>query len=189
MPDSEAVTIHVIESITSLLGDDETQEILKDEEHCVEALHKLNLPSEAWKPLLHLLSRAEHLQSQAASGDQLASSRQPSAEEEEDTGKKPQEDPYTKTQLEAFDHIRAAFWVAMSMSIGLFMVGLVLTGFALFEAARGTSLSTLTIGGLGQADFVLLFFRRPWQDISVNLADSQQVRTITTTYLAGLALV
>jgi hypothetical protein len=106
-------------------------------------------------------------------------------------GNKAKDASYEKMQLEAFDHIRAAFWISMSMSVGLFIVGLVLTGFALYEATRQTSVSVsaLTIGGLGLADFVLLFFRRPWQDISVNLSNSQQVRTIATTYLAGLALI
>jgi hypothetical protein len=191
MPDREQDILRVIDSITVLLGDEKIQETLKDQEHYPEALQELTLPDEAWKPLLHLLTRVECLQSQAAGRDQPAASRQPPDEEVDHAGHHTRYDSYEKTQLEAFDHIRAAFWISIGMSVGLFLVGLGLTGFAIYEATLQTSVSAsaLTIGGLGLADFVLLFFRRPWQDISVDLSNSQQVRTITTTYLVGLALI
>jgi hypothetical protein len=191
MPDCEQETVHAIGSIISLLGDEAIQDTLKDQEHYAEALQKLTLPDKAWAPLLQLLTRVEQLQSRAADGDQPASSPKQSGEGVGQAGGEPKINPYAKTQLEAFDQIRAAFWISMSLSVGLFMVGLLLTGFALYETTQqaAVSISALTIGGLGLADFTLLFFRRPWQDISVNLSNAQQVRTITTTYLVGLGLI
>jgi hypothetical protein len=178
MPDCEPETVHAIWSAISLLGDTKLQDALNDNEQYPDALQKLALPSGAREPLLHLLNRVERHQSQASS-----------YEEEEQASNKADDDEIEKTQLEAFSNLRAAFWISMSMSIGLFIVGLVLTGFAVYQAMRQTSASALVIGGLGLADFVLLFFRRPWQDISVNLSKTQQVRTIATTYLVGLTFI
>jgi hypothetical protein len=36
---------------------------------------------------------------------------------------------------------------------------------------------------------VLLFYSRPWKDVATNLANSQQVRMVATSYLAGYALI
>jgi len=185
MPENEQEAVRVIESLTYLLGDQETQVTLKDPKHYTEAMQKLNLSENLREPILHLLSRFDRMLSQAGNRGKPVSFQ--------DQGSKTnaQDDSIEKKQLEAFDHIRVAFLVSMAMSVGLFMVGLVLIGFALYEALKSTSISisALTIGGLGLADFVVLFLRRPWRDVSVNLSNSQQVRTIATTYLSGLWMI
>jgi hypothetical protein len=45
----------------------------------------------------------------------------------------------------------------------------------------------LTVAGLGIADFVLVFYTRPWQDIAANVYVSEQVKIIATSYLSGLS--
>jgi hypothetical protein len=92
--------------------------------------------------------------------------------------------------LEAFDHIRWSFWISLGMSVILFLLGMAFLGAAVFRSLSESTVSTatLTIAGLGIADFVLLFYSRPWKDISVNLSNSQQVRIIATSYLVGVAL-
>lgn len=191
MANCEQEQLGVIASIITLLGDEQVQDTLKDEDHYRDALHKLNLPDKAWTPLLQLLNRVEYLQSKERDPDQSIPVNHLNGEEIVLADDQSKRTLIAKQQFEVFGHIRAAFWISMSMSIALFLVGLVLTGFALYEAMQGTSvtLSTLAIGGLGLADFALLFFRRPWQEVSVNLSNSQKVRTISTSYLAGIALV
>ena len=169
-----------LKAVLRLLGNEQLQKNLGDEEHFLESLRAMEMPESARGELLNLLNRVERLQARAtAQTVPVNTNRPPQALAVV------QDDRYEKMQLEAFDHIRTSFWVALGMSIGLFLIGL-----AVFQAVRETSISTatLTVAGLGLADFVLLFFRRPWQDVSVNLSNSQQVRTIATSYLVGLAL-
>jgi hypothetical protein len=169
-----------------LLGNEKLQQDLQDGEHFQEALQKMEMPHSSRGELLNLLTRVERLQARAAAGTSAPAEMHGSPHALAIA----QDDKYEKMQLETFDHIRTSFWVALIMSIALFLVGLMLMGLSVFRAMReiSVSTSTLTIAGLGLADFVLLFFRRPWQDVSVNLSNSQQVRTVATSYLAGLAL-
>jgi|GEM_PF-4278324 len=182
---TEESVFRAIRAIVMLFGDEKLQDDLRDEERFQESLQKMKMPERARGELLNLLTRVERLQvratAQAVGVNKEGSAPGPPIA---------QDDRYEKMQLEAFDHIRTAFRVALGMSIALFLIGLLLLGIGVFEAVRETavSTSTLTIAGLGLADFVLLFYRRPWQDVSVNLSNSQQVRTVATSYLAGLAL-
>jgi hypothetical protein len=50
------------------------------------------------------------------------------------------------------------------------------------------STSTLAIAGVGLADFVLIFYRRPWEDIGRGLSNSQQARIVATSYLSGISM-
>lgn len=184
MPETEEAAFGALRAVVMLLGSEKLQHDLRDDEHFQQALREVKMPESARGELLHLLTRVERLQARAAN-----TSVQADMDRSHQASAVAQDDKYEKMQLEAFDHIRVSFWVALVMSIGLFLVGLLLMGLAVYQAVRETSVSTstLTIAGLGLADFVLLFFRRPWQDVSVNLSNSQQVRTIATSYLVGLA--
>ena len=79
----------------------------------------------------------------------------------------------------------------MGLSVVTFTIGVALLVTALVKAVNESELSaaTLTIGGLGLADFTLLFLRRPWQDIARNLSNSQQARIIATSYLAAVSMI
>ncbi len=180
MTETETSQFQTLEAIIQLLGNDQLQQDLRDEDHYLEVLQKIHMHEHCRVELLNLLTRVESLTENQNDDDKIQSEKQPVIE-----------DNYEKMQLEAFDHISTSFWVALSMSIALFIIGVILMGFAVTEAIHESAISTstLTIAGLGLADFVLVFFRRPWEQISVNLSHSQQVRTITTSYLAGLALV
>jgi hypothetical protein len=99
-------------------------------------------------------------------------------------------DDLKRTLLESYAYIRWTFWVSFGMSIVVFLVGLVLVGIAIARSIGEESISggTLTIAGLGIADFLLLFYSKPWRDIAENLAKSQRIKMVATSYLAGLAL-
>ena len=179
MTEIERAQLDTLKAITRLLRDAKLQHDLGDQDYFQEVLQELHMPEASRAGLLNILNSAESL-TENQDTDKIQMEEQLEIE-----------DKYEKMQLEAFDHIRTSFWVALSMSIALFVIGVILMGVAVNEAIHesAVSSSTLTIAGLGLADFVLVFFRRPWEQISVNLSHSQQVRTITTSYLAGLALV
>lgn len=186
MPETTEKTIFsAFKAVLMLLGNEKLQNDLKDEERSQESLREMGMPESVRGELLNLLTRVERLQARAV--DQF---RQINTDRSPEPSAVVQDERYERMQLEVFDHIRTSFRVALGMSVTLFLIGLILMVIAVLEAVHETavSTSTLTIAGLGLADFVLLFFRRPWQDISVNLSNSQQVRTIATSYLVGLSL-
>ena len=163
-----------------VIGDDELQEKLRDEEHFNEVLKQFNLPQNTRAPLLNIINHVEQLQSRKSGNDI-----------EVDTWTSSLDTMKIKNMLlESFVQIRWSFWISLIISVILFIVGLIFLGIAVMRSLSesAVSTSTLTIAGLGVADFVLLFFTRPWQDISVNLSNSQQVKIIATSYLTGLAL-
>jgi hypothetical protein len=92
--------------------------------------------------------------------------------------------------LEPFRQIRLTFWLVTAMSVIAFLAGLVALYVALRQALdeESISTSTLAIAGFGLAVLALLFFRHPWQDIGDTLADAQQARIVSSSYLAGLEL-
>ena len=101
-----------------------------------------------------------------------------------------QDDAFDRLVWEPFRQIRWSFWISVTMSIAMFLIGSALLIVAAYEAmsTRSVSMSSLAIGGLGLADFVILFLRRPWEDVGKNLANSQQMRMIVTSYLSSLHL-
>lgn len=92
--------------------------------------------------------------------------------------------------LRSFDHIQWSFVTLLCMSMVVFLMGLAVLGVAVVRAAQGeTNTATFAVAGVGLADILLLFYRRPWRDISTNLSNTQRVRVIATSYLAGLSLI
>jgi hypothetical protein len=92
--------------------------------------------------------------------------------------------------FEPFRHIRLTFFVLTAMSLLTFLVGMTLLAVAMVKAygEQDFSAATLTIGGLGITDFVILFYGRPWDDIARGLSNSQQARMIAISYLSGLSM-
>ncbi len=92
--------------------------------------------------------------------------------------------------FEPFRHIRWTFLILTSMSILTFAIGMSLLVAAMVKAISEQDLSgaTLTLGGLGILDFVLLFYGRPWDDIARGLSNSQQARIIALSYLSGISM-
>ena len=92
--------------------------------------------------------------------------------------------------LEPFRQIRLTFWLVTAMSVIAFLAGLGALYVGLRQALdeESISTSTLAIAGFGLAVLVLLFFRHPWQDMGDTLADAQQARIVSASYLAGLEL-
>ena len=93
--------------------------------------------------------------------------------------------------MEPFAHITWTFRILTAMSVTMFIVGLGFMLIALFNALKEQSVSqsTFLIAGLGLADLVVLFYRRPWEDISRGLSNSQQARMIATSYLSGVSMI
>ena len=177
-----------VRAVSALASRPELREALKSDAEHATALQELRLPESSRPELLHLVTRLEGMEMRAAAeagargeaGDSGAVAAEAEAARRRDE----------RMQLEAFDHIRQSFYVALGMSIALFLIGLALMIIAVNRAMRegDVSSSTLTIAGMGLADFALLFFRQPWKDVAVNLANAQRTRTVATTYLVGLAL-
>jgi len=114
----------------------------------------------------------------------------PAAEDTAGPRSRREDDAFDRLVWEPFRQIRWSFWISVTMSIAMFLIGLVLMVVAVYQALGSSSVSitSLTIGGLGLADFVILFLRRPWEDVGKNLANSQQMRMIVTSYLSSLHL-
>ena len=162
-----------------VMGDEGLQQQLQDERQANSALQELGLPPSARGALLDIVNKLSWQRSAQGETDAKPVS----------TGAAPTE--VKRLLLESFVQIRWSFWVSITMSVILFVVGLVFLATALVQSltAGSVSTSTLTVAGLGLADFVLLFYTRPWKDIAANLANSQQIRMIATSYLAGFALI
>jgi cation transport ATPase len=174
---TDNVMHRALKAVFRVIGDAKLQEKLQDKDLSNEVLKQFDLPQNARQALLDIINRVEQIQARAPTSDIKADAVASSSETK-------------KMLLESFVHIRWSFWISLVMSVVLFLVGLVFLGMAVMRSLSesAVSTSTLTIAGLGVADFVLLFYTRPWQDISVNLSNSQQVKIIATSYLSGLSL-
>ena len=166
-----------LRAVFSIIGNNKLQEQLRDEQTSEKALSQLKLPSTARQPLLQIVNSLELLRDQKSS-----------SESKTETGVFRPE--IEKILLESFSHIRWTFWILLGMSILLFIIGLTFLTISVVRALNETTVSTatLTIAGVGIADFILLFYSKPWQDISTNLSNSQQVKIIAISYLSGLSL-
>lgn len=172
----EAVQL-ALRAVFKIVGDRELQAKLRDDESAQTVLSDLGLSQTARPALLTIVGRIEQFTDQRPLTQTYA-------------GARTSESNIEKMLLESFVHIRWSFWISLIMSVVLFVVGLIFLGIAVMRSLNEAAVSTatLTIAGLGLADFVLLFYTRPWQDISVNLSNSQQVKIIATSYLSGLSL-
>jgi hypothetical protein len=167
-----------LRAVYQITTDEALQDRLRDQQEANAALKKLGLPESdgVRADLLQIVGRIEQLKGQELAQPDAAPN-QPSLQETR------------RMLLESFGHIRVAFWISLGMSIILFLVGLVLVVIAVSRFLRSdVSTATLTIAGLGMADFIVLFYTKPWKDVSANLSNSQRVRMIATSYLAGLSL-
>jgi hypothetical protein len=152
--------------------------------HTSQFLAERQLPEAAKPHLFQILERVETMQHTAPT---------PAPEAAAATGPDkdiPAKDEVGSLLLESFIHIRWSFWTSMIMSVVLFVVGILLLVISVARALTEADVSTatLTIAGLSLADFVLLFYSRPWKDVATNLSNSQQVKIIATSYLSSLAL-
>jgi hypothetical protein len=146
-----------------------------------EDLRKHNVPPVAENGLRQFAKRLQFMNEaapKAAGGKTLSQSK-----EGEDAA-------FDQLVWEPFRQIRWSFWISVTMSVAMFLIGTALMIIAVYEAmgSNAVSMSSLAIGGLGLADYVILFLRRPWEDVGKNLANSQQMRMIVTSYLSSLHL-
>jgi hypothetical protein len=83
--------------------------------------------------------------------------------------------------------LRWSFRIAAVMSALLFAFGVAFLAVAVFQALDGELEAAAVVAGIGLAAFVLLYFTHPRRNLARNLAGSEQVHIVTTSYLAGLA--
>jgi hypothetical protein len=179
-PDTQPKEVDAaLKAVFLLIGDEKLQRRLQDEQEFSDALDRLGLPHDARGGLLDIINK---LASRRARQSDTHPASTPTPESPSEV---------QRILLESFVHIRWSFWISIAMSVILFLLGLVFFGTALMQSLQTQEVtsSTLTIAGLGLADFVLLFYTRPWKDVATNLANSQQIRMIATSYLACFALI
>jgi hypothetical protein len=83
--------------------------------------------------------------------------------------------------------LRWSFRIAAIMSALLFAFGVAFLAIAVAQALDGELEAAAVVAGIGLAAFVLLYFTHPRRNLAQNLAGSEQVHIVTTSYLAGLA--
>jgi hypothetical protein len=83
--------------------------------------------------------------------------------------------------------LRWSFRIAAVMSALLFGFGVAFLAIAVAQALDGELEAAAVVAGIGLAAFVLLYFTHPRRNLAKNLAGSEQVHIVTTSYLAGLA--
>ena len=181
---SEDITKNVFNAALELIRKDDVRKILLEEKNNNENdalnkfLKKYDLSISSSARIFQIIERVDYLKT-------TRSVTPPIKDDEKEEIYK-----IRKMLLESFTHIRWTFLVSMGMSIILFLVGLVFLFTAISKsfAETNVSTSTLTMAGIGISDFILLFYTRPWQDISKNLSNNQQIKMIATSYLSGLSI-
>jgi cation transport ATPase len=170
-----------LNAIFLIIGDENKRQKLDDEINYKEVLCELELPQSS---IVRIRDIVHRLGLEKAS---ILKDHEKESQKIEDKESQRIED----ILLESFTHIRWSFWVSLVMSVILFIIGMFFLVTAVVKSFSEASVSTatLTIAGVGIADFILLFYTRPWQDISRNLSNSQQVKIIVTSYLSGVGLV
>jgi hypothetical protein len=82
--------------------------------------------------------------------------------------------------------LRWWFRISVAMSAVLFVFGVAFLAVAVAQALDGDLAAAAVIAGIGLAAFVLLYFVNPRRNEATNLAGSEQVHIVATSYLAGL---
>ncbi len=184
MNDADDASVNSALRAVFLLIDDRKLELeLNDESRSKALLDLWQLPLSARGPLLDICNKLNFQRGSASGGSEPSKSQSPTSDGSDANA-------IPRTMLESFVFIRWSFWVSILMSVLVFLVGLAFLGVALVQSMTGgVSTTTLTIAGIGLADLVLLFYSRPWKDVAANLANSQQIRMVATSYLAGFALI
>lgn len=172
--------LYALRQIPTALRSQDTQDSLMTDSAAAAA--EMGLPKEGGPLLLNILNAARAADS--------AGSQSPAGSQSSDEAVSTKEGEVREMLLEPFGNISWSFRILTAMSIVMFVVGLAFLIVALVQAATGEEVtpSTFAIAGLGLADLVLLFYRRPWQDIARGLSNSQQARIVATSYLAGISM-
>ncbi|MGZ5252635.1 MAG: hypothetical protein ACXWCE_20630 [Caldimonas sp.] len=149
-----------------------------DDERADAALDELKLPRGARASLLQLVN----LYATAGDGADptpAAPAAQPNKSAEENVD---------RIVMASYHQIRVSFWISAVMSVVLFVAGLTFLALAVAQAKQGDRTATIAIAGVGLADFLLLFYTNPRRDLAKNLASTQRVHIVATSYLFGMGL-
>jgi hypothetical protein len=186
--------LHALEAACQIVSRKDMQVQLKDPSRSDTILQDVGLPpspriKNALRKLIDRIEYASSLQRELPSC--LEPDKDSSSEKKGLHGENTSDGDLEKLLLESFSYIRWSFWISLGMSGIIFLVGLGLLGIAIsrFLTEKTVTTASLTIAGLGLADFLLLFYTRPWQDISANLANAHKIKIIGMSYFAGLTLV
>lgn len=167
--------VRALRTVPSVLGSARVRQDLLEQPE-MEA-NRLGLPSQAGALLLSIVNAAE---------------RQGSRPGEVTVDLDTESDPKVRSMLmQPFGHITWTFRILTAMSVIMFLVGLAFLSVALVKAVneQAVSTSTIVIAGVGIVDLVVLFYRRPWDDIARGLSNSQQARIIAISYMSGVSMI
>lgn len=166
--------VRALRTVPSVIGSAKVRQALLEQPE-IEA-GRMGLPSEA-VPLLLNIANAVERQGEPA-GDGMMSGDSGDSSEVRDM------------LMQPFGHITWTFRILTGMSVTMFLVGVAFLVVALLKAVdeQDVTSSTALIAGVGIVDLVVLFYRRPWEDIARGLSNSQQARIIATSYLSGISM-
>lgn len=92
---------------------------------------------------------------------------------------------------ETFKQLRTTYRISLSMSVTIFVVGIL---FLIIAAVRSFTQPesievTSIIGGIGIVQIVALFYRNPLSDVARTVSNAQQGKIAVMSYLIGVSLV
>jgi hypothetical protein len=190
--------LSAFEAVYDIIGDEDLQQELKSKSSD-KLLRDLGLPESAGVVLCEIVDRLVAIKSEekeAAIQSIRDQDQNLTAEDKKDLK------DTLKILRDFFSAINYSFWISLSMSVILFVIGMIFMTLVLWQSTgNGSSGSesvpgneslpytTILFAGVGLADFLILFYTRPWQDISSNLSNAQRLRIIAITYQCGLAVI
>ncbi len=179
----------VLKFVTRVLVDRDLQTKIKDSKIAPVILQEAGLPDSARDHLLQIMNLQEHLGAKEDFGNGNQKLRNRSSERQD----QPRDGfaDLAKTVLASFRYVASSFWISLAMSVIIFLIGVGFLLGALFKAfdEREASTSTLTLAGVGLANFLLLFYKGPWKDIAANLVNTERARTATLSYLGTMSYI
>jgi len=167
--------VRALRTVPSVLGSAKVRQALLEQPE--REANRLGLPSEAGPLLLSIGNAAER--------------RRLRPGETTVNGDVEPDSQVRRMLMQPFGHITWTFRILTAMSVTMFLIGLAFLSVALIKAVNEqiVSSSTIVIAGVGIVDLVVLFYRRPWDDITRGLSNSQQARIIAISYMSGVSMI
>jgi hypothetical protein len=185
--DQDHTTVdRILTFIQRVLASPDLQTKIKDTKTAEALLMEEGLPESARDHLLEIMNYLDDKKDFDTAGEELS----PTPLNQQDQSRGGYND-LAKTVMASFDYVARSFWISLSMSVVIFLMGMGFLLAALLKAfgERDASTSTLTLAGVGLANFLLLFYKGPWKDIAANLVNTERVRTATMSYLSTMSYI
>jgi uncharacterized membrane protein (DUF485 family) len=169
----------ILLAIRQLYDDLPMIEELKSKETSAKAMEELGIDEDAREAIINLVTGIE----------QQTAKLKPANGSSSPKDKRPEEE-ITKAQKffdNAIKELQEALIVSKRMSVIMFIVGigfLLLAGFQAIINPENVA-TTSVVGGIGIAQIVVLFYRKPLADIARAVSNAQQAKVAIASYLIG----